>query len=143
MAILCQFEGRWYLAHFGEGIRDRCSLSVGANMPRGADFIPVNNAFGRQLESLRGVTLFPELRYSEIRVYPWHWDKEAREPMLYCLVQPDEVVKAIGLNPAYDEFIDRMKRDENWEWDVREGGGRAFHVDELEKIEGPPPEGAF
>ncbi|MDP1660390.1 MAG: hypothetical protein Q8L55_00610 [Phycisphaerales bacterium] len=46
--------------------------------------------------------------------------------------------------PAFKgEEIMRAMRADGWGWDQREGGWKYFHVDELEKIEGPPPEGAF
>lgn len=35
------------------------------------------------------------------------------------------------------------KRREGWQWDIREGGFKYFHVDDIEKIEGPAPEGTF
>lgn len=48
---------------------------------------------------------------------------------------------------ARDEYEnERMVADMRilgWDWDLREGGHKYIHVDELEKIEGPVPEGPF
>ena len=42
----------------------------------------------------------------------------------------------------YARHVEAFKA-EGWAWDIREGGDTYIHIDDLEKIEGPPPAGAF
>lgn len=42
----------------------------------------------------------------------------------------------------YMKAVERLRAD-GWGVDIMEGAFKYIHVDELEKIEGPPPDGAF
>jgi hypothetical protein len=50
----------------------------------------------------------------------------------------DQTKGVAGVQHQAEELIAH-----GWKWDWRDGGEKYFHVDDLEKIEGPPPEGPF
>ena len=78
---------------------------------------------------------FPEVRYQGHRAYPQWWHRE--EPgMLMCLV-PINVGEGPTPPLTQEEWAELglTPRDD--------GYAGYIHVDDLEKIEGPPPEGAF
>jgi hypothetical protein len=88
-----------------------------------------------------GITFYPELRYKGMRVYPKGWDPDSAEPILRC-EKPhlaDMNLKGVHVRQA---FVERLRAD-GWHWDDREGGWKYIHVDDLEKVEGPPPDGTF
>jgi hypothetical protein len=90
------------------------------------------------------IRFFPEIRYRGCKVSPWAWHPTAHEPILridgsnldgYRLDGP------FNAGPNFD-FTAALHAD-GWEGDDYLGWYRYVHVDELEKIEGPPPEGPF
>ena len=134
--ILCYYNMRWYLSHRGSNGSKTCSLSCGKMMSHEPGFIAVNNYLGKQLSSIDGVTFYPELRYKWFRVYPWisGWKSDSQEPVLQCWVDHNAAVNDIA--------VEALKED-GWSCSPREGCVKYLHVDELEKIEGPPPDGPF
>ena len=68
------------------------------------------------------------------------WHPESSEPLLFCRIDDGKVG---GQSEA--EFMQRVRelQADGWTWEFREGCEKYVHVDDLEKIEGPPPEGAF
>ncbi len=151
--ILAHYRGDWaiaYRAYYppqprppGCALRVR-NTSVLANDDAG--FEP--NAFGTYWESSTRWTdelrLFPEIRYHGCKVYPYGWHTTAREPMLQIFADDIDASKYFKANPlANTTDLRRALIADGWDWDAREGGFKYVHVDELEKIEGPPPEGPF
>lgn len=115
---------------------------------------------------------FRELLFQRMRVHPEWWHFEAAEPLLHCRLRGDQITQKVGLLPeilraraAADQSGDPADH-ESWRqlcmaaekaafalraelvnegWKDQSGDGlvKYLHVEELEKIEGPPPEGAF
>ncbi|MBX3351817.1 MAG: hypothetical protein KF684_02690 [Phycisphaeraceae bacterium] len=88
------------------------------------------------------ISFYPELRYEGCKVYPWGgWRPDSAEPILGCLIG--------DLRASPDETADdvRARRErlvaQGWEDGGRDGVAGYVHVDDLEKIEGPPPDGPF
>ena len=74
---------------------------------------------------------FPTIRYRGALVYPKKWNPDSAEPLLSVVMMPWDLREA-GLS------IDELVAD-GWQYDQRDGGEKYVHVDELEKIDGPPP----
>jgi hypothetical protein len=75
------------------------------------------------------------------------WHPTAQEPLLMVEIDPTDpdLYTRYFVKPPnnHDEMI-RALRLEGWEvYDSREVARKYVHVDELEKVEGAPPEGAF
>ncbi len=92
-----------------------------------------------------GIIFYPEIYYrlgdERYRVYPWNrWCRDSTEPVLRCLI--DHGLISEGGMAETERRIKTLIND-GWQWDQRVGGIKYVHVDDLEKIEGPPPEGAF
>lgn len=87
----------------------------------------------------RGITFYPVVRYKGMRVHPIAWHPEATEPRL----KVHSAWCSSDYPPGDELAFDEMLKAEGWTWDQREGGEGYVHVDDLEKIEGPPPEGGF
>ncbi|MBL0871368.1 MAG: hypothetical protein IBJ18_12420 [Phycisphaerales bacterium] len=104
---------------------------------------------GAQMYGLRpytGMTFFPELRYRGCRVTPVFWHATATEPLLLVhMTQEDLDFSKYFVKPPNrtGHEIKRAMEADGWSWDLREDGYRYLHVDELEKIEGQPPESSF
>jgi len=80
------------------------------------------------------IVFFPTLQYESATVYPQWWHPESEEPILFChMMQWEDCALST------EEL-----RKEGWQIDDPREPARGYvHVDELEKIEGPPPEGPF
>ena len=132
---LCRRNDYWYLVSWDHGER-RGSLIVGKPMPREGSFHHVNSYHdGMAIADVTAITFFPEVRYQGHRAYPQWWHRE--EPgMLMCLVPIN-----VGEGPTPP-----LTREEWAELGLtpRDDGYAGYiHVDDLAKIEGPPPEGVF
>ena len=115
-------------------------MKVGLRMPGSEGFRRVNNYLGRTFESCDSVTFYPEVRYRGVRVYPQHWDPESNEPLAMCHMPLN--IDLAETKAERDALLEQLLA-EGWEYSAWEGLARAVHVDDLEKIEGPPPEGPF
>jgi hypothetical protein len=139
--VLCRYQGRWCLAQSSQ----RWPGKIGLFMPV---CIAVDNTFCldehnryryRSVDSLDGITFYPQLRYRGMGVAPVGWKSHSAEPIMQCM---------IGIPPAWtsqqrDAAMEQLKA-EGWRWDYRDMVGEGYvHVDDLEKTEGPPPAGAF
>lgn len=118
-------------------------------MPHPESFLPLPPA-GALMYGLRPfdvMVFYPEIRYRGVRVLPYSWHPTETEPVLLVDVYPydRDLYARYFLKPPkdHDEMLRALKLD-GWDvYDGREGAWKYVHVDELEKIEGPPPEGAF
>jgi len=149
--ILSQFGSNWFLTS-GINRKGRCGLRCGKNMPHDDTFQPLPPT-GTQLygytDNAKDVVFYPKIYYRGCRVTPRHWQFESAEPILNCFLQPEDIgADLLGGKPVPDyanqfsAFL-RLVQEDGWNWDMRDGGTKYIHVDDLEKIEGSPPEGAF
>ncbi len=150
--ILARKNTYWYIAERANPQSSGCAIRVGANMPNEGGFGPppgVGLYLVKQLESTAGLQFFPYVYYRGCRVWPEAWDRESEEPILRCLAMPNnfeditsdyfrKIGKGIGAIYPGD-----VLRADGWEQIARGEYVKFFHVDDLEKIEGPPPEGVF
>lgn len=120
------------------------------------------------MPTLEGIIFYPELRFHGMRVYPEHWHGESEQPLLHCLLHDNNpaVDAESGTTMGMIHEARESGQRERWEqlgrrretasrivmerlleegWEQLEAGlfAKYLHVDELEKIEGPPPEGSF
>ncbi len=148
--ILCEFRGNWYLST-GISAANGCTLRCGARMPHPAGFKPLPPVgallYGSVFE-IEAITFFPIIRRLEYPLRPVMWHPEREEPILKCYLDNSELTRDLTCyndlarwNRIYKERKAALWAD-GWHWsDPREGCEKYLHVDELEKIEGPPPEG--
>ena len=169
---LCERNGLWHLVSW-DPEQGKGSLIVGNGMPREADSVRADAYHvGIPIESFKGIAFYPELRYWDMKVYPSHWHRENAEPLLLCRLMGGELVRITTDLPSLHSAFDRahktgvdadhkawsaMVRDselatadlhrrlieDGWEDHGGDGLTKYVHVDDLDKIEGPPPEGAF
>lgn len=116
-------------------------------MPRPEGFEPLPPAgaqYDGPLPWPGDIRFFPEIRYRGCKVYPEWWHRESSEPLLavHLLRNDLDLEKFFVRPPSFNDLLRAMAAD-GWQGDAREGWHKYIHVDELEKIEGPPPEGAF
>ncbi len=81
-----------------------------------------------------------------VKVTPLSWSSRHEEPRVCCVIEAPDMdwLKWFGREPT--DVWDRVALMESagWSWDVKDDmGHRACRLDELELIEGPPPEGPF
>jgi hypothetical protein len=153
--ILAQWKGRWFIASKARPDTPSCAL-IGGNWPGLSElgFIRQERSMGRQEEpnyrrwfvwhrfmpTMDDITFISELRYKGLKVYPEHWHPESEEPLLLCYMPT-------VMHPGEPESVWGLRRErlieEGWEDGGRDGLKGYVHVDELEKIEGPPPTGSF
>ena len=85
--------------------------------------------------------------YRGCKVKPYGWASETVEPCLIVLMEGSDLnLSTYFVKPPANDPLSIMAamRADGWAWDLRDNiGSRAIRVDDLEKIEGPPPEGAF
>ena len=150
--ILCQWHGDWFLSTGINWGRRRCWLRCGAKMPHNETFQPLPPV-GMQLygfaDNPDSVIFYPELYYRGCRIWPQWWDSERQDPILRCIALPSnledldsdylrEITRRINARYAGDVLI-----ADGWEQIGRGEYVKFLHVDEIEKVEGPPPEGPF
>lgn len=151
--ILCRYRGDWYLSTGISRERGLCTLRCSPAMPHPRDFKPlppVGAVLYGSVPDVEEITFFPEIRRLGYPLQPVAWHTESEEPMLKCYLSNPVVGKQIKefddlakRAREYDERIVALKVD-GWHWpDPREGCEKYLHVDELEKVEGPPPDGPF
>jgi hypothetical protein len=144
--ILARRKGEWFLAAFAAHING-CNLSINKRPCHDAEKFHLWNQriFVWRHAPIEGVTFYPTLRYRGIPVLVFHgWHPDSEEPLLSVLMaqrpyrSPDEPYEAV--RQRWEQLI-----SEGWEDGGRDGMAGYVHVEdpELEKIEGPPPEGAF
>lgn len=102
--------------------------------------------------SVEGIRFFPKhsWRGSQIAIYGWS-SRHPDRPVLNCVVWRDWInpAKWFGMEGVKVQQIDTVELMElcgglGWNYDINDNiGYRYCTIDELELIEGPPPEGAF
>jgi len=133
--------GEWFLAAFAPHIRG-CNLSTAHRPTNDTDRFHLwqGQIWVWSHAPLDGITFYPEVYYHGVQVFPQHWHPESNEPRVACHMP-------LNVRPGETAEQSRARRqtllDEGWAYSAWEGLARYVHVDELQKIEGPPPEGAF
>ena len=144
--MLCCRDRCWFLSTGINLEKGQCWLRCGPNMPHPVSFQPLPPAGALVYGSVpfdESIRFFPELRFQGIRVTPTGWHPKSEEPLVRCEIGAGGLGGGRGIDPhEYQRIVDELV-NLGWEWDYREGGQGYVHVDDLEKIEGPPPEGAF
>jgi len=110
-------------------------------MPRPEDFEPIPGVIGLHgnTTEISNITFYPEIRYKGLRVYPMWWKRDAEEPILRVMAGSSGGDYPPGDTAAFVEML----KAEGWQPQARDPMEGYVHVDDLEKIEGPPPDGAF
>jgi hypothetical protein len=147
--ILAYYDGEWVDAQRAAAGRTSCSLGV----RNGAEPWAKAHAFEhyiyrtfwhKHFATTDGIRFFPEIRYRGCKVYPVWWHRESSEPLLAVHLPPRDLdFSNFFVRPPKLDDLQRAMEADGWQGDGREGWHKYVHVDELEKIEGPPPEGPF
>lgn len=149
--ILANWQNRWFLASRANAGSDSCALvasdledlsRIGFKSEQRSFGRPGNSNFSEWRiwhcwrESVNGIVFFPELRFRQAKVYPEYWSFDSSEAVLQCRLMGWDAYSAAYSNEQQiaDGWIGVGSGDGATKW---------IHVDELEKIEGPPPEGPF
>lgn len=144
--ILACWNYDWYLAEGAPGVKG-CGLRLrkAAIPPAGFDLYRYGTFWHKYFPVTDEITFYPELRYRGCKVTPESWHLESVEPIVKCLLMPEDLdtEAMLGIKDLAAWARPKYMREAGWEWDPRDGGTKYIHVDDLEKIEGPPPKGAF
>ena len=95
------------------------------------------------------IMFFPQLFYHGLRVLPMRWNFEKKDPVLYVEATPmtmNELTSPYFMNLRRQvdaKYPSEVMLADGWARIDQAGYGREFHVDDLEKIEGDPPDGPF
>lgn len=152
--ILAQWNGVWAIASRLRGNSTGCALRapncVGPQLAdEGFEPISTSTFWHKYFPSTSGIAFYPSVFYHGLKIWPQAWDRESEDPILQCLAMPanfDELnsdyfrTMAKRINARYpgDVLI-----ADGWERKGRAEYVKALHVNEIEMIEGPPPEGEF
>lgn len=154
--ILVFWNDRWFLATKARPDKQACSLTAGnwqELKPLG--FIERQGSTGKPTDSnyqeriywtkfvpdMATLIFYPSLFFRDYQVIPWNgWHPTSEEPLLQCFIDLGEIHRG---EPGEGEHRIQELIDDGWQYNAREGALKYVHVDELEKAEGPPPEGAF
>lgn len=97
------------------------------------------------MPTMENITFYPTLRYRGIPVSVFHgWHPDSEEPLLNLAIWGRPY---LSLDEPYEVIKQRWEQliSEGWEDGGRDGMAGYVHVEDpdLEKIEGPPPDGPF
>jgi hypothetical protein len=142
--MLCRHNGHWYIAVRGNPESSGCTLRAGIRMPsepgfeRRTDWMKT-----KEIADAGGVQFYPTLRYRGHRVYPEHWHPESERPLLMCVMESSSWRSALMRDSDLEQVKARFE-SEGWEFNARDQQARKYiDVDDLEKVEGPAPDGQF
>jgi hypothetical protein len=141
--ILCEWNGNWYICTGIDRTKGGCWLRCGPKMPHPHNFKPlppVGAVLYGNTPEVDSVVFYPSLYSNGWRVEPIAWDRDSSEPILRCFLDAGQLGRMS--EQEYRETV-RVLREDGWHWDQRDGGEKYIHVNELERIKGPPPDGEF
>lgn len=150
--LLARKDNFWCIALRARPESRGCALRVGLHMPHEEGFKPLPPAgvlLSKQYESTLGIRFYPEIYHQGCCVAPRSWHFTSSEPLLRCVAAPSNLSE---LDSKYHHDIaqrvrakypEDVLRADGWNQVERGVFEKFIHVDDLEKIEGPPPEGAF
>ena len=148
LVILCLLSRSfWSLAGRGvEGVPG-ISLRVGALMSGPpAMHMDAHGKFRHlYVTEFEDIIAFPVLKWRGCRIYPEHWKSDASLPILRVRLMPWDAnaLSIFGTEHLAPEDHRKRMVALGWTLDPREGATAWLHVDELEKSEGPIPQGVF
>ena len=170
--MLCVWNKEWCLAQRGNLSLPGVSLAVRNGCPLASETMGFKRYWSgvfwhRYWPSFDGITFYPEVRYRGIRVYPQWWHPSSAEPLVHCWMQGigdavdpgrDRIEQSLDAQRRGDfalwaSICEELKQksqamraqlvSEGWKDKHIDGLEKYCHVDDLEKIEGPPPVGEF
>lgn len=149
--ILCHWNGQWFLSTGINQEKGICWLRCGKQMPRPHYFQPlppIGAQWYGNTDDVAGITFYPNIYYHGLKVWPLSWMPETNEPVLRCEAMPEqgdldseyfqEAVRRTGARSGEELLV-----ADGWSHPDKFTYQKALHIDELEKFEGPPPEGPF
>jgi hypothetical protein len=150
--ILCTFRNKWFLCTGINYEKGTCGLRTGKRMSHPRDFRPLPPMGDQMLGSVPmgpDITFFPNIAFHGMQVVPQYWEFESEEPILVLMATPCTMEDVN--TPYYDAIRERIGARypaeilmaDGWEQPGQGEFVKRVHVDDLEKIEGPPPEGPF
>jgi hypothetical protein len=91
-----------------------------------------------------GVVFYPDVTVKGLPVLLWGWNVESSDSILRCQIGQWSINERFKDPRKVREIVEGLQR-EGWKWNEGEASLFKFcHVEELEKIEGSPPDsGAF
>ncbi|QOJ18146.1 MAG: hypothetical protein HRU76_11335 [Phycisphaeraceae bacterium] len=139
---LARRQSDWLLAAFAPHLRG-CNLStvVSPTVAQERFQLWQGRIWVQSEADPREVVFYPRLLYRGWLVTPERWHHTGAEPILLVRMGVEEISKAGGLKETMEAR--RELETDGWDWSRMEEGLKYVHVDQLEKVEGPPPEGAF
>lgn len=145
--ILCRLDDDWFLTTGVNYERQICWLRSGVHMPHPQHFTPYVGGHYGAVPLGSGITFYPEVRYHGLLLDPFVWDPDGPEPILHVYASPHTMA---DLSDPYWQataarvggpFPSQILMAEAWTQPSMGVFHQSFHVDELDKVEGPPPIG--
>lgn len=149
MSVLCNWRGYWALCGRVDPQKDICYVRSGPWMPQEAE-CPTLSRIGKVVRGyvspIADIVFYPTLYFHGLRVEPIDWGMGDDEPLLRCSASPNALEE---LEHQYFQTIrSRIGARYVSEVLVKDGWMRPdifvfekyFHVDLLDKVEGPPPD---
>lgn len=136
--ILCRWDDEWHLASRANPQTGGCSLAfrLKGGAPPGFELYRYKTFWHRYFPTFDGLAFYPITRFRNAPVFLHWWSWEVPEPLIHC--------RLMGWDAHSAGYTDKQQIADGW---VGAGSGdgatKWIHVDDLEKIEGPPPDGAF
>lgn len=147
--ILAMRDGEWFLAAFAPHIQG-CNLSSVREPIAQRDKFHLwrDLIYVQSHAPLDGIIFYPDLFYHGLSVAPQMWHTETIEPILCCQAMPQEgdlddpYFVTLLKDSQRDHYGNRLLAD-GWTRTDKFVYEKYIHIDDLEKAEGPPPNGSF
>lgn len=166
--LLARRDGEWFLAAFAKHLNG-CNLSTPHEpiSQREKFHLWRGQTYVQSHAPVNGVTFYPNIYYHGLRVWLEGWVPNTPDPVFYCRIVPEiedverspyysgpslaQVNQAKDRNrdewarllaqreKGYEDLFQRLVED-GWARPGIDEFTRMVHIDELDKIEGPPPE---
>lgn len=137
MTFLGKRQEEWFLGHanqYIQGVNLSCPVP-----PRNGASLFRKSAHGMYFANFRDpsdIMFFLDIRFRNAKVHLEYWKADTFEPVFQC--------RLMGFDAYAAGYSNDEQIADGWVGvGSGEGATKWLHVDELEKIEGPPPEGAF
>ncbi len=149
MSVLCNWRGYWALCARVDAAKDSCFISGGPWLPS-EEAYPTLSRRGKTIVSgtvspLADVVFYPTVRYYGLKVSVSDFYHTDDQPRLVCYADPRSEDLQSPHNRAIQERhptpypCEVLSRD-GWEQPGKGEFRKIIHVDDLEKLEGPPPD---
>lgn len=151
--ILCYWDKNWYLSTGINRDKGICWLRAmpGSTVPEWFKPLPpLGSIFYGEVSLDETVAFYPEIFYHGLKVIPVMWHPDSDEPVLMCEAMPATIRDVsspyfleISRSVGGAQYAEEVMLPDGWQRPDRAVYQKYLHVDELEKIEGPPPDGPF